>query len=498
MDNNYYTDDFETLLKEKSDGFRMYPEKRVWHSIYNNFHPSKRWPSTVVCLLLAVGLFFVGHLNKNEISNTNLANKSNALLKPKPINGLVVNVVKPLPKNSASVSKINIKPQNNVVVNNNNANNNTPNNYLTVTNTFTKQPNYTVNNSWLNNWFSQNINGNTKDENTNASFTFNQFNNSNSSTKLETTTSSNTSAEVASENSIDLTNQNTAFSNTKNTQKTTPTDAENKIFSAEQKAWIDDDVFYNKQSSKKWKGRLAGQFYATTGITYRSLVSDSKFASPSNLFVVGNPQNTADVLTKLVNQVPGLSFEIGAGMEYSFAKKLRIKLGLQFNYSSYGIFADATGHTILTSLMLKDAKTGDPYMASRTSTLSNSIGSQTVKLNSKTYQISLPIGVAYKVKGKDKLQWYVGASVEPTYITGGSAYLISADRRNYVKDATMINKFNVNTALETYLSYPLKNGVRIQVGPHFRYQLFSTYSKLYSVDEKLYNLGVKVGLSKSF
>jgi hypothetical protein len=497
MENNFYTDEFEDMLKEKSDGFRMYPDTRVWHSIYNNFHPSKRWPSTVVCLLLVCGLLFVGYLNKNEISQNNLSNKSTALLKAKPINGLVVNVVKPLVKNNTAVTKIDIQPQKINVTNNTNAKNNTAPNNLLVTNNFTKQSNNNVTKNWINNFFYSPINASIQNQTTQSNFSFTETNTFNNN-EFETLKSSNPNNESNVENSINLSNKNSTTIATKNGETTGVNTAQNKTLSTEQKAWIDDYAFYNKQTTKKWKGRLAGQFYATTGITYRSLVSDSKFASPSNLFVVGNPQNTADVVNKLVNQVSGLAIELGAGMEYSFAKKLRIKFGLQFNYTSYGIFADATNHTILTSLMLKDAKTGNPYMASRTSLLSNSIGSQTVRLNNKTYQISLPIGVAFKVKGKNKLQWFVGANVEPTYVAGASAYLISADRRNYVKDASMVNRFNVNTSLETYLSYPLKNKIRIQMGPHFRYQLFSTYSKLYSVDEKLYNVGLKVGLSKNF
>ena len=39
MEKEFYTDEFEQLLKEKADQFRMYPSKRVWHSIYNNLHP---------------------------------------------------------------------------------------------------------------------------------------------------------------------------------------------------------------------------------------------------------------------------------------------------------------------------------------------------------------------------------------------------------------------------------------------------------------------------
>lgn len=68
MENEFYTGDFEQLIKEKADQFRMYPSKRVWHSIYNNLHPSRRWPSAVMSLLLITSLSFIGYLNTADNS----------------------------------------------------------------------------------------------------------------------------------------------------------------------------------------------------------------------------------------------------------------------------------------------------------------------------------------------------------------------------------------------------------------------------------------------
>ena len=76
MDNDFYTGEFEQLLKEKTDLFRMFPSKRVWHSIYNNLHPSRRWPSVIMSLLLMSSLSFIGYLNtggNNSNGHTTLA-----------------------------------------------------------------------------------------------------------------------------------------------------------------------------------------------------------------------------------------------------------------------------------------------------------------------------------------------------------------------------------------------------------------------------------------
>jgi len=73
MEKNFYNDEFEQLLKEKSDGFRMYPSKRVWHSIYNDLHPGRKWPSVAVSLVLIIALLMVGYWN-NKSTPVTIAN----------------------------------------------------------------------------------------------------------------------------------------------------------------------------------------------------------------------------------------------------------------------------------------------------------------------------------------------------------------------------------------------------------------------------------------
>ena len=70
MERKFYTDNFEQLLKEKSDEFRMYPSKRVWHSIYNDLHPGRKWPSIAMSMLLIIALLLIGYLNTSDNTNT--------------------------------------------------------------------------------------------------------------------------------------------------------------------------------------------------------------------------------------------------------------------------------------------------------------------------------------------------------------------------------------------------------------------------------------------
>ena len=71
MENKFYTDNFEQLLKESTDNFRMYPSKRVWHSIYNNLHPSRKWPSLAIWVLFISSTIYIGLSNKNQFASSN-------------------------------------------------------------------------------------------------------------------------------------------------------------------------------------------------------------------------------------------------------------------------------------------------------------------------------------------------------------------------------------------------------------------------------------------
>jgi hypothetical protein len=279
--------------------------------------------------------------------------------------------------------------------------------------------------------------------------------------------------------------------------QTTSSAAYKKVVSAEDKAWIEDYAFHNKSKRKKWQDRTAFSLYLTSGAGFSKLTNDAKYnlpvASPS---FAANTGTVGDA-SKMVNKRPGLDIEAGFSINYSLAKKLLVKAGVQANVTTYGINAYETNHPVLTTLMLLDPNSGFPYMHSAMTTLSNIGGSQPVVLHNQTYQLSIPLGFAFKLSGNDKLSWYTGATIQPSFVAGGKAYLISADRNNYVSEPSLIRKWNLNTAVETYINYQF-DGFTFQVGPQFRQQLLSTYYKRYTVNEKLYNVGLKFGIIKNF
>lgn len=579
MDNKFYTDDFERLLKERSDEFRMYPSKRVWHSIYNDLHPGRKWPSIAMSLLLIIAVLYIGYLNTDMGNSGGQATAAITDAKATANNGsgmyLNTALTKDANGSTGTPGNSNIQPANNntfdFITDANIATTNTtlPDaDNVTVINNFasTKTIPASFNRSAAANTISGSSNNNTITAvNANEGGRLTGYNagvriSSSSSNITRPSTAkrsniTNTPATVPAEfnniehksfvtsdiskadpkkintpSNINTVNEKKFADNiaiNKGTRQTATTvitadepsalitvqggnqqqEAEmtdQTVMEAKQKtvlqqenekAWLENYAFYNKSTRKKWKDRMAFELYVTPSASYRMLRGNAQFDPASAL--ASSPATNGNDISSAVNHTPGLGLDAGIGMVYSAARNIRIKGGLQLNFTNYNIHADKTSHPVLTTLLLNDANTGASYISSAVSTIANSNTLQPTILHNRTYQLSLPVGVAMKLYGNNKIEWYAGASIQPSFILGGKSYLISSDRKNYIEDASFMRKWNINTGIETYLSINL-GSVNLQAGPQFRYQFYSTYNKLYTNTEKLYNVGMKIGILKNF
>jgi hypothetical protein len=544
MERKFYTNDFEQLLKEKTADFRMYPSKRVWHSIYNEMHPGRRWPSIAVSLLLLFTLLVVGYWNgnipsqkitaaliapPNNLNTTAIApgntsnNFSNNLLYPtqgKNVQsfGYIFLGATP-PANTQGIGTaiawnentqlFIINPNSNVAQNNTKIKSSTaaaPPFY--GKSIFVNKTEYGAKEIMLQNTGTDgaliapvaNLKNN---QPANAATDLNVVANNSIDEKLANETSNALYLDAPALNRVKITaliagnKISTSTINIKdNNAVKVNVAADKKIISTEDKVWMEDYAFYQKSKRKKWYDRAASEIYFTPSVGYRNFSNNySSFDLNTVNSFAGSPITGS--IEDAVNQNPGLGLELGAGLVYSAAKNIRLKIGVQANYTSYIVNANQTNHPILTTLMLNDLNSGYPYMESRPSTLSNIFGYKTSKIPNTTYQLSLPVGFALKLAGNSNLEWYAGATLQPTFIFGGNANLISFDRKSYVKDPSMIRQWNLNSGLEIYIHYKFA-GSTLQIGPQFRYQLGSTYSKKFTLNENLYNVGVKVGVLKNF
>ncbi len=516
MDRNLHTDDFERLLREKSDEFRMYPSKRIWYSVYNNIHPGRKWPSVVMSIVLITSLLWIGYLNTSEPNRVAISSKSSQKQAPglftqtqfKDYQYQPFSIYNPLNSFSTfqkSLSAVNI-PVDTGFSTNITASITSPVTSAQVAKVFrprkpaTKSAILYANNvEPINATGSENsldmvkiepgelLITNTIDE----AVTAQQDVTETGLGRLLSTKMATADAAGINVNPEGLVKQDEiAKPASASSLKTTP-----RSLSQDEKDWIENYALYNRPVPKKWAGKLAWQMYATPSVVFRQLQNDPNFGATANSAPFVIPVNNQDINSQVI-QKPSFGLEAGFGIQYPLLKGLRLKSGLQLNFTRYNSLAYHNTHPVATKLTMHDYTTNSTYELFRTTPYSNKTGLSDVKLHNETYQISIPVGLDFKIAGKEALQWNVGVTIQPTYVIGGTSYLISSDRRNYVKESSMLNRWNINAGFETFLSYKV-NGLTYQIGPQFRSQLFSSNIKEFAVEERLLTYGIKFGIMKT-
>lgn len=241
------------------------------------------------------------------------------------------------------------------------------------------------------------------------------------------------------------------------------------------------------------KKRLSFQFYFTPTTSYRKLSENKSFLrsqSPTN-------PNYAPALIFDVNNVvthrPDLGFETGMSAKYALTSRMKLLGGLQFNVNRYNIRA-YNAVTSVATIMFNGRRNNRADSLNAVTSFSNISGYKTDWLQNYYLQISAPVGVEFTLAGNDKVQFGLGTTIQPTYVLGDRAYLISTDYKSYAEVPQLVRRWNVNTALATFVGYSTGR-LAWQVGPQVRYQLLSSFIDKYPVKENLFDFGLKVGIS---
>jgi len=526
MDRKFYTDDFERMLKEMSDEFKMYPSKRIWNSIYNNIHPQRNWPSIGVSISLIFTLILIGHLNTlNPALNSKLASIQTVYSNTNSIfsNPIIFSskfIDKSLDDNQTTTLDENDLGTNQPI-NSNKANSNQSITQLRNISTNKKLSNKVNESDILNNHQAisqiqsssskdyqdlnklvQSLNNSTKNsielssEKTSTEIALEQISSIPPSQKSKYGYLMNTISEneinhkgIKNDISEDLQNEINSLKQKGLSQNN------QELVSAKDKQWIKNYALHNRRATKKWAGKLSSMAYATPSVVYRSLSNNPNYFVNTNSNSVSSLSSANQALREEVNQMPAMGLEIGTGLQYSIFKNLNIKAGLQLNYTRYSTKAFANSHPFSTTITLHDFVSNTNYEVYETTPYSNKSGLEAIKLHNETFQFSMPIGADLKLAGNENIQWNVGATIQPTFVIGGKNYLISSDKRNFVNEPSLLSRWNLNAGFETFITFK-SNGLTWQIGPQFRTQLFSTNSKQYVIEERLLNYGFKVGVSK--
>lgn len=197
-------------------------------------------------------------------------------------------------------------------------------------------------------------------------------------------------------------------------------------------------------------------------------------------------------INEVVTHKPDIGLELGFNVGYPISRRIKLTAGLQMNISKYDIKAY-------------------PYVREEARiALSNNNGStsiSTIQTNYRNFQTytkadwlsnfyisaSLPVGIEASLTNMRKTYLGVGGTIQPTYILGDRAYLLSTDFKNYAKIPSLTRDWNVSTSIEVFAGYTTGK-LKWKVGPQLRYQLLSSFQKKYPVKEHLIDFGLKVGV----
>jgi len=438
MERNF-NNEFERFLKENADQYRMYPSAKVWSGIYNTLHTRRKWFGLGIILLLLTGSLVTVLVTRSPKETGLSVNRPVTTEKRLAPHSQIAPASKHIVENKFPINSSLAATTENRQVISNNIFYGTPGNDLTT------------------------------DENT-----------------LHFNEPATNSEPLAIDITDELTDQD--FINNARSQKisTYP----RKFTASNPFDWTIESVL-NSFRPPKHK-RFAFQLNFTPTISYRKLSANKAFLRSANQ-QANAPFSFAALydVNSAVTHKPDIGLELGFTEKYSLASNFRVKAGLQFNVNRYDIKA-FNYQNEFTTIALKTNAGVDSVLT--TSSHRNFSGYKSDWLQNFYFEISAPVGIEIDIAGDDRVQFGVAGTIQPTYILGDRAYLLSTDYKNYAEVPWLIRRWNISTGLETFVSYSTGK-MKWQVGPQIRYQLLSSFVEKYPVKENLFDFGLKVGVS---
>ena len=226
------------------------------------------------------------------------------------------------------------------------------------------------------------------------------------------------------------------------------------------------------------------QLYATPGFGYQYNTEKNEVLTNESL--AANAMNGSS--DKKAFSATTLNLEAGGAVTMNVSKMFRLKAGMQINFtrfeepkSEFNAISSTHQQVDLISKIDMFQKENNP------------------KINPDLYQISLPIGTEIKIIGNEKIQWIAGATIQPSFLMNNRDNATSSETTINKNEPFAMRRWNVNSSIETYLSYQVHPGIIINVGPQLRYQWLSTFNReIPKGIDKLYNFGLKFGISRNF
>jgi hypothetical protein len=454
MERDLNNGDFEEFLRQKADQYKIYPAENVWKGVYKSLHTRKRWFRIGGSLLFLSALLFINYqfpANRNVRETT----VEPADIKPSPVTDVPE---KNNAKNffiASSIVKQSLASRKRFA--------STPVQLFEPSGNTTATADATIED---------------QDTESNLSAT-------DTGLHLLSGLNEETLSEVSSEV---VTIAETGPPVSEIHHANIRTQPEKSTRHRKEINWLQELAVIRLSPATRKRFNL--QFYFSPTVSYRKLTDGTKTGNIRNLPLASSHLG----VNYFVDHKPSVGVELGSNLLYSPAKNLVLKSGLQMNYSRYNIKAYKFYYE-KARIALTSAGNGPDTMSSYTS-LRNLSGYSPEALQNQYVQVSLPLGAELTLLRGKRVQLNVAGTIQPTYLIYNDTYLLSTDFINYIKEPSLVRKWNVHTSAEAFISYHI-GGMRWQVGPQFRYQTLSSYNDRYPIKEYLIEYGVKFGVSKT-
>ena len=462
MEKQFNNGDFEKLLRENANQYRMYPSEKVWKSIHSALHTRRRWYGFTAAIMFLITASIVSIIiyngnpsrdglaeqKKNSVQNSdqpaidNSASNKTKLFTPAvkeagPVNSLVTF------HNRPSLNKDISKP---------------------VPAADLEKPGHTA----LSN--ADVISGYEKIEETPKADLTNGYNEQ----PFANLINDYTRVPMA-----ELENKYIRHDKPISMQNSFNEDTEKKIDEIIS-ALASQDATLLKP---KKQARVTAQVFFTPTVSYRKLTDNKNEYTGIGFYVP--PSDVAN----LVEHKPAMGLEFGIEGRYRLNERFSLKTGLQFNINRYDIRAYSHPTEIATVALTSG------YRIDSLASLSNYrnfSGNTPNWLENFYFQVGVPVGAEFIISDRKDLQWGISGALQPTYVIGDNAYVISSDYKNYARFPDLMRRWNISSSVGTFVSYSTGR-IKWQVGPHLRYQHLSSFVSELTIKEKLFSVGLKVG-----
>ncbi|MEJ8841154.1 hypothetical protein WG954_02090 [Lacibacter sp. H375] len=227
------------------------------------------------------------------------------------------------------------------------------------------------------------------------------------------------------------------------------------------------------------------QFYIASSASYRVLYNDNKLT-------FGNLSQQDP--EKVAKHSPSLGVEFGTAVLLPLSKNINFRTGIQLNFTRYNVELFRSSPQVATVIL--NNNNGVIQRVTSLSSQNNNGLFKSDEVANETYQLSIPIGLEFRLAGKRKLQWNLATNIQPTYLLSASGYMLTSNFEKYIKAPDLLSNLNLNTAIETFLRWNVKD-IQLQAGPQLRYQLFSNSQEGYPIKEHLVDYGFRIGIVKT-